>query len=44
MLRLGMLSLLLVGVGAVASWIISRRITKPSQRSPVRRKRSLAVT
>ena len=29
MLRLGMLSLLLVGVGAVASWIISRRITKP---------------
>jgi len=29
MLRLGMLSLLLVGVGAVASWIISKRITKP---------------
>jgi len=29
MLRLGMLSLLLVVVGAVASWIISRRITRP---------------
>jgi signal transduction histidine kinase len=29
MIRLGMLSLLLVGVGAVVSWIISKRITKP---------------
>ena len=29
MMRLGILCLLLVGVGAAASWIISRRITKP---------------
>jgi signal transduction histidine kinase len=29
MLRLAMLSLLLVGIGAAASWIISRRITNP---------------
>jgi signal transduction histidine kinase len=29
LIRLSMLSLLLVGVGAIASWIISKRITKP---------------